>query len=179
MYAAHVKCNMAILLTSLLFVFEISFLPKYRVNYYDYVTPFGLLSGVKPHLKWRALVIPYSGNPKVRYDIVFSFGPFYINKNHFFTAVFADFKGWFWGESPTPNLPAIHFRDTDGTSNQPMGSNILALLTWITVLGSRSICARACVHPCMAGMWVLLCLCACMCVITPTLLDVNNRVHEC
>ena len=27
---------MAILLTSLLFVFEISFLPKYRVNYYDY-----------------------------------------------------------------------------------------------------------------------------------------------
>ena len=28
--------NMAILLTSLLFVFEISFLPKYRVNYYDY-----------------------------------------------------------------------------------------------------------------------------------------------
>ncbi len=32
----------------------------------------------------------------------------------------------------------IHFRDTDGTSNQPMGSNRLALLTWITVLGSRS-----------------------------------------
>ena len=29
--------NMAILLTSLLFVFEISFLPKYRVNYYDYI----------------------------------------------------------------------------------------------------------------------------------------------
>ena len=28
--------NMAMLLTSLLFVFEISFLPKYRVNYYDY-----------------------------------------------------------------------------------------------------------------------------------------------
>ena len=28
---------MAILLTSLLFVFEISFLPKYRVNYYDYI----------------------------------------------------------------------------------------------------------------------------------------------
>ena len=27
--------NMAILLTSLLFVFEILFLPKYRVNYYD------------------------------------------------------------------------------------------------------------------------------------------------
>ena len=29
--------NMAILLTLLLFVFEISFLPKYRVNYYDYI----------------------------------------------------------------------------------------------------------------------------------------------
>ena len=28
--------NRAILLTSLLFVFEISFLPMYRVNYYDY-----------------------------------------------------------------------------------------------------------------------------------------------
>ena len=28
--------NMAILLTSLLFMFKISFLPKYRVNYYDY-----------------------------------------------------------------------------------------------------------------------------------------------
>ena len=28
---------MAILLASLLFVFEISFLPKYRVNYYDYI----------------------------------------------------------------------------------------------------------------------------------------------
>ena len=27
--------NMAILLTSLLFVFKISFLPKYRINYYD------------------------------------------------------------------------------------------------------------------------------------------------
>ena len=34
--------------------------------------------------------------------------------------------------------PAIHFRDTDGKSNQPMESNLLALLTWITVLGSRS-----------------------------------------
>ncbi len=29
--------NMAILLTSLLLVFEISCLPKYRVNYYDYI----------------------------------------------------------------------------------------------------------------------------------------------
>ena len=44
--------------------------------------PLGLLSGVMPHLKLLALVIPYSGNPKVRYDIVVSLGPFYINKNH-------------------------------------------------------------------------------------------------
>ena len=29
--------NMAILFTSLLFVLEISFLPKYGVNYYDYI----------------------------------------------------------------------------------------------------------------------------------------------
>ena len=37
--------NMAMLLTSLLFVFEISFLPKYRVNYYDYIIKwcFGIL----------------------------------------------------------------------------------------------------------------------------------------
>ena len=43
----------------------------------------GLLSGVKPHLKLLALVIPYSGNPRIRYDIVFSLGPCYINKNQF------------------------------------------------------------------------------------------------
>ena len=43
----------------------------------------GLLSGVKPHLKLLALVIPYSGNPKVRYYIVFSLGPFHINKIQF------------------------------------------------------------------------------------------------
>ena len=41
---------------------------------------FGLLSGVKPHLKLLALVIPYSGNPKVQYYIVFSLGPFNIIK---------------------------------------------------------------------------------------------------
>ena len=33
----HASGNLAILLTSLLFVFEISFLPKYHVNYYDYI----------------------------------------------------------------------------------------------------------------------------------------------
>ena len=31
------SANMAILLTSLLFAFEIPFLPKYRVKYYDYI----------------------------------------------------------------------------------------------------------------------------------------------
>ena len=105
-----------------------------------FVLPFlGLLSGVKPHLKLLALVIPYSGHVKVRYDIVFTLGPFYINKSQFcYPCFFADFNGWFGGERPTPNLSAIHFRDNDGTSNQPMGSNLLALLTWITVMGSRS-----------------------------------------
>ena len=49
MYAAHFSLaagglghacqsgNMAILLTSLFFVFKNSFLRKYRVNYYDYI----------------------------------------------------------------------------------------------------------------------------------------------
>ena len=43
----------------------------------------GLLYGVKPHLNLLALVIPYSGKPKVRYDTVFSHGPFYMNKKQF------------------------------------------------------------------------------------------------
>ena len=42
---------------------------------------FGLLAGVKPRMKLLALVIPYSGDPKVRYDTVVSFGPFNINKS--------------------------------------------------------------------------------------------------
>ena len=42
----------------------------------------GLLAGVKPRVKLLALAIPYSGNPKVRYDTVFSIGPFNI-KAHF------------------------------------------------------------------------------------------------
>ena len=44
---------------------------------------FGLLSCVKPHLKLLALVIPYLWNRNVRYDIVFTLGPFYINKSQF------------------------------------------------------------------------------------------------
>ena len=43
----------------------------------------GLLAGVKPRVKLLALVIPYSWNPKVRYDTVFTIGPFNINKSLF------------------------------------------------------------------------------------------------
>ena len=42
-----------------------------------------MLSGVKPHLQLLALVTPYSGNPKVRYDIVLTLALFYINKTRF------------------------------------------------------------------------------------------------
>ena len=54
--------NMAILLTSLLFVFEISFLPQYRVNYYDYIIKwcFGIqcnwcvcIAGYCPHFSFK------------------------------------------------------------------------------------------------------------------------------
>ena len=47
------------------------------------VTPFGVAGRVKPRVKLLALAIPYSGNPKVRYDTVFSLGPFNINKSPF------------------------------------------------------------------------------------------------
>ena len=43
----------------------------------------GLLAGVKHRMKCLALVIPYSGDPKVRYDTVFSLVPFNINKSPF------------------------------------------------------------------------------------------------
>ena len=43
----------------------------------------GLLAGVKPRVKLLTLVIPYSGNPNVRYDTVFNLGPFNINKSPF------------------------------------------------------------------------------------------------
>ena len=60
-----------------------------------------LLSGVKPHLILLALVIPYSGNPKVRYDIVFSLGPFYINKNQFcYSSFLLTSKGDFGVKAP-------------------------------------------------------------------------------
>ena len=54
----------------------------------------GLLSVVKLHLKLHAFVIPYSGNTRLRYDIVFSLDPFYINKKTILLRLFfADFKG--------------------------------------------------------------------------------------
>ena len=43
----------------------------------------GLLAGIKPRVKLLALAIPYSGNPNVRYDTVFTIGPFNINKSQF------------------------------------------------------------------------------------------------
>ena len=43
----------------------------------------GLLAGVKPRVKLLALAILYSGNPNVRYDTVFTLGPFNINKSPF------------------------------------------------------------------------------------------------
>ena len=43
----------------------------------------GFLSGVMPHLQLLALVIPHSGNTKVRCDPVFSLDTFYINKCNF------------------------------------------------------------------------------------------------
>ena len=45
----------------------------------------GLLVRVNPHLKLQPLAIPYSGKPKVRCDILFSFGAFYVNKCQFIT----------------------------------------------------------------------------------------------
>ena len=43
----------------------------------------GLLSGVMPHLQLLAMVIPYSGNTKVRCDPGFSLNTFYIIKCNF------------------------------------------------------------------------------------------------
>ena len=44
--------SMAILLTSLRFVFKISFLPKYRVNYYDYIIKWCLGYNVIGVYRW-------------------------------------------------------------------------------------------------------------------------------
>ena len=47
------------------------------------VTPFGVAGMGKPRVKLLALAIPYSGNPKVRYDTVSCLVPFNINKSQF------------------------------------------------------------------------------------------------
>ena len=71
----------------------------------------GLLSGVKPHLKLLAMVIPYSWNPRVRYDIVFSLGPFYINKKQFFYPCFLlTSKGDFKMKAPPQTCQQSIFR---------------------------------------------------------------------
>ena len=51
------------------------------------------MSGVKPHLKLLALVIPHSRNPKVRHGIVVSIGPFFIIKNQVVTALGVALRG--------------------------------------------------------------------------------------
>ena len=68
----------------------------------------GLLSGLKPHLQLLALVTPYSGNPKVRYYIVFNLGPFYINKAQLLPLFFLTLNGDF-GVKAHPSLPANIF----------------------------------------------------------------------
>ena len=61
----------------------------------------GLVSGVKPHLQLLALVTPYSRSPKVRYDVVFNLGPFYINKTQFcYPYFFLTSKGDFGVKAP-------------------------------------------------------------------------------
>ena len=64
-------------------------LGPFNINKSPFRCPFmllplsGLLAGVKPRVKLLALDIPHSGNPKVRYDTVFSLGPFNIDKSPF------------------------------------------------------------------------------------------------
>ena len=60
----------------------------------------GLLAGVKSRVKLLALDIPHSGNPKVRYDTVFSLGPFNID-NAYFVAhmLFTPFGVAGWGKT--------------------------------------------------------------------------------
>ena len=64
--------------------FSLGVLAQINVNFVAHfcITLLGLMSGVKPRLTLLALVILYSANPKVRYDTVFSLGPF-NNKSPF------------------------------------------------------------------------------------------------
>ena len=47
------------------------------------ITPFGVAVMGKASLKIACIGHSYSGKPRVRNDIVFILGPFYINKNPF------------------------------------------------------------------------------------------------
>ena len=67
----------------------------------------GLLAGVKPRVKLLALAIPYSGNPKVRYDSVFSLGPFNINKSPFHCPYVVPLSGLLAGVKPRVKLLAL------------------------------------------------------------------------
>ena len=67
----------------------------------------GLLAGVKPRVKLLALAIPYSGNPKVRYDTVFSLGPFNINKSPFHCPMLLPLSGLLAGVKPRVKLLAL------------------------------------------------------------------------
>ena len=67
----------------------------------------GLLAGVKPRVKLLALAIPYSGNPKVRYDTVFSIGPFNINKSPFHCPILLPLSGLLAGVKPRVKLLAL------------------------------------------------------------------------
>ena len=67
----------------------------------------GLLAGVKPRVKLLALAIPCSGNPKVRYDTVFSHGPFNINKNPFHCPMLLPSSGLLAGVKPRVKLLAL------------------------------------------------------------------------
>ncbi len=110
-------------------------LGPFNINKIPFVTPFGVAVRGKASHEIACIVHFVLMEPKWTNWHVFILGPLNINKS----SLFGYFKGWFWGESPTPNLPAIDFRDIDGYSNQPIGPNLLALLAWLTVLCSRSI----------------------------------------
>ena len=61
----------------------LALLTQIKANFvaYMFLPLLGLLAGVMARMKLLALVIPYSGNPKIRCDTVFSLGPFNINKS--------------------------------------------------------------------------------------------------
>ena len=66
----------------------------------------GLLSGVMPHLQLLALVIPYSGNTKVRCDLGFSLDTFYINKCNLCYPLFIPFGSTVRGKG-NPKIASI------------------------------------------------------------------------